>query len=309
MDFIRNYRNRFGVWPICETLTAHGIAIAPSTFYAHQSRGFGPTGAELDEAYAAHRIYRLWEENRKVYGRRKLWKAAIRDGMLIGRDQVERLMKITGIRGVSRGMHRKKTTVANPAHRRHPDRIGCRWRYPSHPDQWWIADFTYAWTREGFCYVAFIVDAYSRQVLGWVVTTVMDTRMVLMALEHALFSRKRTRMDFTATGIVHHSDAGVQYTSLAFTDALADAGLQGSIGSVGDALDNAMMESTIGLYKTELIDVDPARTWRDAREVETETASWVYRYNHQRLHSSIGDVPPIEYEQDYEEFNTTRKAQ
>ena len=309
VDFIRTYRNRFGVESICETLTAHGIAIAPSTFYAHQSRGFGPTGAELDEAYAAHHIYRLWEENRKVYGRRKLWKAAIRDGMLIGRDQVERLMKITGIRGVSRGMHRKKTTVANPAHRRHPDRINRRWTYPSHPDQWWIADFTYAWTREGFCYVAFIVDAYSRQVLGWVVTTVMDTRMVLMALEHALFSRKRTRMDFTATGIVHHSDAGAQYTSLAFTDALADAGLQGSIGSVGDALDNAMMESTIGLYKTELIDVDPARTWRDAREVETETASWVYWYNHQRLHSSIGDVPPIEYEQDYEEFNTTRKAQ
>lgn len=309
VDSIRTYRHRFGVEPICDTLTAHGIAIAPSTFYTHQSRGFGPSSTELDEAYAAHRIYRLWEENRKVYGRRKLWKAAIRDGMLIGRDQVERLMKITGIRGVSRGMHRKKTTVANPVHRRHPDRIGRRWRYPSHPDQWWIADFTYAWTREGFCYVAFIVDAYSRQVLGWVVTTVMDTRMVLMALEHALFSRKRTRMDFTATGIVHHSDAGAQYTSLAFTNALAEAGLQGSIGSVGDALDNAMMESTIGLYKTELIDVDPARTWRDAREVETETASWVYWYNHQRLHSSIGDVPPIEYEQDYEEFNTTRKAQ
>ena len=109
--------------------------------------------------------------------------------------------------------------------------------------------------------------------------------------------------------MLHRLVEPAQYTSLAFTDALAEAGLQGSIGSAGDALDNAMMESTIGLYKTELIDVDPARTWRDAREVETETASWVYRYNHQRLHSSIGDVPPIEYEQDYEEFNTTRKAQ
>ncbi|MDY3126913.1 MAG: DDE-type integrase/transposase/recombinase [Corynebacterium sp.] len=210
MDFIRTYRHRFGVEPICETLTAHGIAIAPSTFYAHQARGFGPSDAELDQAYAAHRIYRLWEANRKVYGRRKLWKAAVRDGMSIGRDQVERLMKITGIRGVSRGMHRKKTTVANPAHRRHPDRINRRWTYPSHPDQWWIADFTYVWTRQGFCYVAFIVDAYSRMILGWVVTTVMDTRMVLMALEHALFSRRRTRMDFTSTGIVHHSDAGAQ---------------------------------------------------------------------------------------------------
>ena len=294
MEFIRTYRHRFGVESICETLTAHGIAIAPSTFYDHQARGFGPSDAELDEAYAAHRIYRLWEANRKVYGRRKLWKSAIRDGMTVGRDQVERLMKIT---------------VATPAHRRHPDLINRRWAYPSHPDQWWIADFTYVWTREGFCYVAFIVDAYSRMILGWVVTTVMDTRMVLMALEHALFSRRRTRMDFTATGIVHHSDAGAQYTSMAFTDALVEAGLQGSIGSAGDALDNAMMESTIGLYKTELIGFDPRRTWRDAQEVETETASWVYWYNHQRLHSSIGDVPPIEYEQDYEEFNTTRRAQ
>lgn len=304
VEFIRTYRKRFGVEPICETLTAHGIAIAPSTFYAHQARGFGPSEAELDEAYDAHRIFRLWEGDRKVYGRRKLWKTAIRDGMTIGRDQVERLMKITGIHGVSRGMHCKKTTVAHPAHRRHPDLINRRWSHPTRPDQWWIADFTYVWTSKGFCYVAFIVDAYSRMILGWVVT-----RMVLMALEHALFSRKRTRMGFTATGIVHHSDAGAQYTSLAFTDALTDAGLQGSIGSVGDALDNAMMESTIGLYKTELIGFDPRRTWRDAQEVETETASWVYWYNHQHLHSSIGDVPPIEYEQDYEEFNITRKAQ
>ncbi|MFH0412769.1 DDE-type integrase/transposase/recombinase [Corynebacterium sp. L4756] len=205
MEFIRTYRKRFGVEPICETLTAHGIAIAPSTFYAHQARGFGPSEAELDEAYHAHRIFRLWEGNRKVYGRRKLWKTAIRDGMTIGRDQVERLMKITGIHGVSRGMHCKKTTVAHPAHRRHPDLINRRWSHPTRPDQWWIADFTYVWTSKGFCYVAFIVDAYSRMILGWVVT-----RMVLMALEHALFSRKRTRMGFTATGIVHHSDAGAQ---------------------------------------------------------------------------------------------------
>jgi putative transposase len=210
VDFIRTYRHRFGVEPICETLTAHGIAIAPSTFYAYQTRGFGPTDAELDEAYAAHRIYRLSEGNRKVYGRRKLWKAAIRDRMIIGRDQVERLMKVTGIRGVSRGVHRKKTTMANPTHRRHPDLINRRWTHPSRPDQWWIADFTYVWTSQGFCYVAFIVDAYSRMILGCVVTTVMDTRMVLMAFEHALFSRRRTRLDFTSDGIVHHSDAGAQ---------------------------------------------------------------------------------------------------
>ncbi len=146
-------------------------------------------------------------------------------------------------------------------------------------------------------------------IIGWMVTTVMDIRMVLMALEHALFARRRTKMNFTSSGIVHHSHAGAQYTSLAFTDALVEAGLQGSIGSVGDALDNAMMESTIGLYKTELIDFDPSRTWRDAKEVETETASWIYWYNNQRLHSSINDVPPIEYEQDYEELNTIQQAQ
>lgn len=309
MEFIHLYRKRFGVESICDTLTAHGIAIAPSTFYAHQARGFGPSETELSEAYDTHRVYTLWENNRCVYGRRKLWKAALRDGMTIGRDQVERLMKICNIRGVSRGMHRKKTTVANPAHPRHPDRVQRRWTYPTRPDQWWIADFTYVWTSKGFCYVAFIVDAYSRMILGWVVTTVMDTRMVLMALEHALFSRRRTKMDFTSTGVVHHSDAGAQYTSMAFTDALVEAGLQGSIGSVGDALDNAMMESTNGLYKTELIDFDPQRHWRDAQEVETETASWVYWYNQQRLHSSIGDIPPIECEQDYEEFHIIRKAQ
>ena len=310
MDFIRTHRHRFGVESICAVLTEHGIRIAPSTFYAHQARGFGPTDAELHEAYAAHRLYCLWQDNRRVYGRRKLWKAALRDGVDIGRDQVQRLMKLLDIRGVSRGMHRKKTTVSDPARPRHPDLIRRRWDYPSRPDQWWIADFTYVWTaRDGFCYTAFIVDAYSRMILGWVTTTAMDTQMVLMALQHALFSRKRTKMEFTSDGLVHHSDAGTQYTSLAFTETLTEAGIDGSIGTVGDALDNAMMESTIGLYKTELIDFDPARSWQNATEVEKETASYVYWYNHQRLHSSIADVPPIEYEHAFERQQESVKAQ
>ncbi|AHI18690.1 MAG: IS3 family transposase [Corynebacterium casei] len=310
MDFIRTYRQRFGVESICAVLTEHGITIAPSTFYAHQSRGFGPTDAELDDAYTADRLHDLWRDNRCVYGRHKLWKAAHRNGLDVGRDQVQRLMKVTGIRGVSRGMHKRRTTISDPSRIRHPDLVKRRWDHPSRPDQWWIADFTYVWTaRDGFCYTAFIVDAYSRMILGWVTTTVMDTRMVLMALEHALFSRKRTKMEFTSTGLVHHSDAGVQYTSLAFTETLTESGIDGSIGTVGDALDNAMMESTIGLYKTELIDFDPSRTWQDASEVERETASYVYWYNYQRLHSSIADVPPVEYEQAYESQHQSVKAQ
>ncbi|MGP5603501.1 DDE-type integrase/transposase/recombinase, partial [Corynebacterium casei] len=211
MDFIRTYRQRFGVESICAVLTEHGITIAPSTFYAHQSRGFGPTDAELDDAYTADRLHDLWRDNRCVYGRHKLWKAAHRNGLDVGRDQVQRLMKVTGIRGVSRGMHKRRTTISDPSRIRHPDLVKRRWDHPSRPDQWWIADFTYVWTaQDGFCYTAFIVDAYSRMILGWVTTTVMDTRMVLMALEHALFSRKRTKMEFTSTGLVHHSDAGVQ---------------------------------------------------------------------------------------------------
>ena len=154
------------------------------------------------------------------------------------------------------------------------------------------------WTPAGFCYVSFVTDVYSRRILGWRVTTSKTTPLVLSALEQALFTRRRTSMEFTAHGLLHHSDAGSQYTSLAFTEALKDAGITGSIGTVGDALDNALMESTIGLFKTEVIDFEQS-TWSNWRYVEQATASWVHWYNHQRLHSSIGDIPPIEYEQRY----------
>lgn len=279
-------------------LSEHDIPIAPSTYYAYRDRGFGPTEAELADAYAADQVYQLWKENRRLYGRRKLWKTARRKGLLLGRDQVERLMKIAGITGVKRGKRSTVTTRRDAKAPRHPDHVKRRWSWPTRPDQWWVADFTYVWTPHGFCYVSFLTDVFSRRILGWRVTTHKETPLVTSALEQALFTRRRTSFDFTGDGLVHHSDAGSQYTSLAFSEALREAGIAGSIGTVGDALDNALMESTIGLFKTEVIEHEQP-VWRHWRDVEIATASWVHWYNHDRLHSSIGDVPPVEYEQQH----------
>lgn len=295
MDYIRCYRDHFGVESICSVLRAHGYEIAPSTFYAYQVRGFGPTSAELDDAYMANDIFDLWVANRRVYGRRKLYRTALREGVRIGRDRVERLMKILGIEGARRGKHSIITTVKDEKAARFPDHITRRWDLPDHPDQWWVADFTYVWTLEGFCYVSFITDVYSRRILGWRVMNTKTTTLVACALEQALFIRRRHDSAFTARGLVHHSDAGSQYTSLAFTKDLLDADITGSIGTVGDAYDNALMESTIGLYKSELIDFKRP-SWDDWRQVERDTAEWVAWYNHERLHSGCGDIPPIEYE-------------
>lgn len=286
-------------------LNQHGYQIAPSTYYAYAARGFGPTSAEMEDAYAANALYDLWHENRRLYGRRKLWKTVRRKDIDIGgRDQIERLMRLAGITGVRRGRRRTITTRADPKAPRHPDHIRRRWNEPVRPDQWWVADFTYVWTPAGFCYVSFVTDVYSRTILGWRVTTSKTTELVLSAMQQALFTRRRTSFEFTSHGLIHHSDAGSQYTSLAFSEELREAGITGSIGTVGDALDNALMESTIGLFKTEVIDHEQP-TWHSWREVEKATASWVHWYNHERLHSSIGDIPPLEHEQAY--YDSTRR--
>jgi transposase InsO family protein len=277
-------------------LTEHGIPIAPSTYYAHAAGRV--SGADWDDAHAANQLLDLWRANRCVYGVEKLHAAARRAGLDIGRDQTARLMAIVGIAGVTRGKHRTITTRRDPGAARHPDRCNRAWGTPSRPDEWWCADFTYVWTLAGFVYVSFVTDVFSRRILGWRVSTSKATPLVLSALEQALFSRRRTDVRFTSTGLVFHSDAGSQYTSLAFTEALIDAGIAGSIGSVGDALDNALMESTIGLYKTELIGQNP-RSWHGLRAVEQATAEWVQWYNTTRLHGSIGLVPPIEFEAMY----------
>jgi putative transposase len=303
VDYIRQHQDRFGVEPICTVLSQHNVPIAPSTYYSHAARGFGPTEAELADAYAAHALRELWLKNRRLYGRRKLWKTARRAGQAWGRDQVERLMGIAGLSGIRRGRRSTVTTRRNDRAPRHLDHVKRRWSWPRRPDQWWVADFSYVATSAGFCYVSFITDVFSRRILGWRVSTSKETPLVLSALDQALFTRRRTSFEFTAAGLVHHSDAGSQYTSLAFTEALLEAGITGSIGTVGDALDNALMESTIGLFKTEVIDHEQP-IWRHWRQVENATASWVHWYNHDRLHSSIGDIPPAEYEQQH--YDSTR---
>ena len=296
VDYIDEYRHRFGVDPICTVLREHGIKIAPSTYYAAKKRGTISTAA-LDEAYAANAVHRLYVANRRLYGMRKMWHAMKRAGHDLGRDQVGRLMAICGAVGVVRGRRRTVTTERDDRAPRHPDLIERQWGAPTRPDQWWVADFTYCWTLAGFAYTSFVVDVFSRRILGWRVMTTKATPLVSGVLEQALFTRRRSDFAFTATGLVHHSDAGSQYTSLAFTEALIESGLAGSIGSVGDALDNALMESTNGLYKTELI--ERQKSWTGRAEIERETASWVHWFNTSRLHSAIGYLSPVDYENEY----------
>ena len=298
VEYIDDHRDEFGVDPICRVLSEQaGVQIAPSTYYAAKQQG-PMSAAALVEAYDANTLFDVWVANRRLYGVRKLWHAARRAGHDWGRDRVARLMGLTGIDGTVRGRRRTTTTERDKgAPPRHPDLIKRAWSTPRRPDQWWVADFTYAWTLQGFCYTAFCVDVFSRRILGWRVMTSKTTPLVTSTLEQALFVRRYSEFRFTATGLVHHSDAGSQYTSIAFTDALREAGITGSIGSVGDALDNALMESTVGLYKSELIDQHP--TFAGRAELERETASWVHWYNTTRLHSSIEYLPPVEYEQRY----------
>jgi len=303
--YIDGHRARFGVEPICRVLSEHDMQIAPSTYYA--ALRMRVSVSDLADAYLVNALVDVFRANRCVYGVRKLWHEMRRDGHDMGRDQVGRLMRIAGIEGAIRGKHHTATTRTDAAAPRHPDLVDRAWGTPTRPDQWWVADFTYVWTLAGFCYVALLTDVYSRRILGWRVSTSKTTPLVMSTLEQALFTRRRADSRFTATGLVHHSDAGSQYTSIAFTDSLLEAGIAGSIGSVGDALDNALMESTIGLYKTELIDRHE-RSWTGRAEVERETASWVHWYNSTRLHSSIGYLPPAEYEQHYRESTTTASS-
>jgi putative transposase len=276
-------------------LSEHGVAIVPSTFYKWLACPITP--AQLGEAYLVNRIVDLYRRNKCVYGVRKMWRAARRAGLRLGRDQVGRLMRIAGIQGVRRGVHHTRTTARDERAPRHPDLVKRGWKTPNRPDAVWVADFTYVWTGCGFVYTSFITDVYSRRILGWKTSSSKTADLVTAALQQALATRRRASSEFTANGLIHHSDAGSQYTALAFTEELAEAGIAGSIGTVGDALDNALMESTIGLYKTELIlPYSSTRNWSGVREVERETAEWVRWYNNERIHSSIDYMTPVEWE-------------
>jgi putative transposase len=295
--FISEHKHRFGVEPICRVLTQHGWPIAPSTYYDAVSRA--PSArARRDELLKAA-IARVHADNYSVYGARKVWLQLNREGTEVARCTVARLMRDLGLRGARRGK-RMRTTIADPAAARPADLVRRQFS-PAAPDRLWVADYTYvpAWT--GMVYVAFVIDAYSRRIVGWRAASSMKTALVLDALEQALWTRKRGG-DRDLAGLIHHTDAGSQYTSIAFTDRLAAAGIGASVGTVGDAYDNALAESVNGLFKTELI--KPRGPWRTAEQVEIATLEYVDWYNHRRLYEACGDIPPAELEAAYYSQNT-----
>lgn len=273
-----------GVEPICRVLQ-----VAPSTYYAAKSRP--PSARACRDAELIGQLNTLWENNYRVYGARKLWKAARRAGLDVGRDQVARLMRAAGIEGVRR-TKRVRTTRPDPVAARHPDLVGRHFQADA-PNQLWVTDLTYVPTWAGVAYVCFILDAFSRTIVGWRVAGHMRTTMVLDAIEMARWSRG-TRLD----GLRCHSDAGSQFTSVRYGERLAEIGAVPSIGSVGDSYDNALAETLNGYYKAELIR-GPARQhpWKTVEDVELATLGWVHWHNTARLHGYLDDRPPAEFEQ------------
>ncbi len=290
VDYIDEHRQEFGVEPICRVLTEAGAKIAPSTYHARKTRPISTRAAR--DAVLLPMLLTLWIANEKVYGAHKLWKAARHDGHSIGRDQVARLMRELGIEGVSRRRRKVFTTVSDPDAVRAPDLVN-RDFTADRTDALWVTDLTYVPTRSGMAYVCFIVDVFSRRIVGWTAAGNMKTQMVLDALEMARRSRGSKRL----IGLVTHSDAGSQFTSVRFTERLDEIGAKPSIGTVADSYDNALAETTNGLYKTECVYGPDANGWDDVDELELATLSWVHWFNEQRLHSHCGDIPPAEFEQ------------
>ena len=286
VDFVDECRDEFGVEFICRTLQ-----VAPSSYYAAKRRRVAPSARAARDAVMMQILLTLWVTNRKVYGAHKLWKAAQRAGHDVGRDQVARLMRQLGIEGVSRLRKKVFTTKADPDALRAPDLVNRLFR-ADRPDALWVTDLTYVPTRSGMAYVCFIVDAFSRRIVGWRVAANMKTEMVLDALEMARASRGGRRL----VGLVTHSDAGSQFTSVRFTERLDEIGARPSIGTVADSYDNALAETTNGLYKTECVYGPDTHGWDDVEELELATLSWVHWFNEQRLHSHCSDVPPAEFE-------------
>lgn len=288
------YRDRFGVEPICRVLTEHGVKIAPSGYYAFKKR---PKSARaLRDADLLIEIERVfWDRKlgRGISGARKIWRLLAREGIVVARCTVERLMRQQGLRGVRRGKQ-FITTKPDPIAPRADDHVN-REFHADRPNELWVVDFTYVATWPGMAFTAFVTDVFSRRIVGWRTMHSMPTDLPLDALEMALWVRDRAGE--SVKGVIQHSDAGSQYTALRYTERLADVGAVASIGTVGDSYDNALAESVVGLYKTECVKIDgPFRT---ADELELATLSWVHWFNENRLHSSIGYLTPIEMENKY----------
>ena len=293
--FIDDHRGAYGVEPICRMLP-----IAPSTYRAHVARRADPTRlparAQRDIVLTAD-IQRVFDANFGVYGVRKVWRQLGREGKDVARCTVARLMRQMGLQGVVRGRE-VRTTASNPAVPCPLDRVNRQFHAPR-PNALWLSDFTYVATWQGFVYVAFIIDAYARRIVGWRVSRTAHAAFVLDALEQALADRRPVQGD----GLVHHSDRGVQYISIRYTERLAEAGIEPSVGSVGDSYDNALAESINGLYKNEVI--RRRGPWRSLEAVEFATLEWVEWFNNRRLLEPIGNMPPAEAEaRYYAEFET-----
>jgi transposase InsO family protein len=289
--FVDAHRAEYGVEPICAELP-----IAPSTYYEHKARqadpGRLPRRVQRD-AELCTSIQRVWGENFRVYGARKVWRQLRREGVSVARCTVERLMGRMGLHGVVRG-RRCRTTIPAEISERPLDRVQ-RHFTASRPNQLWVVGFTDVATWAGFVYVAFVIDVFARCIVGWRVSRTMHTDLVLDALEQALHARQASRR------LIHHSDRGCQYLSIRYSDHLAEVGIDASVGSVGDSYDNALAETVIGLLKTEVIHA--RGPWRALDAVEYETLEWVDWFNNRRLLESIGHVPPAEYERDYHRLN------
>jgi putative transposase len=278
--YIDRYKDRYGVEPICQLLP-----IAPSTYYQHTKR---PRSARaVRDAQLKVEIRRVHGEHFGVYGARKVWRQLHREGVAVARCTVERLMRELGLEGVRRGKARKTTTPDQGATR--PADLVERDFSAARPNQLWVADLTYVATWSGFVYVAFVIDAFSRFLVGWQAARSLRTDLALDALEMAIW-RRQAQLE----GLVHHSDRGSQYLSIRYTERLAEAGVVTSVGSRGDSYDNALAETIIGLYKTELI--RRRGPWKGPDEVEYATLEWVDWFNHRRLMEPIGYIPPAEFE-------------
>jgi putative transposase len=276
-------RDRFGVEPICRV-----VGVPASTYYAAKRRP--PSARRRRDTQLKLEIQRVFNDNFQVYGARKIWRQLRREGIRVARCTVERLMGELGIAGVVRGKT-TRTTIADEQAPRPVDLVE-RDFAASRPNQLWVADLTYVRTWSGFVYAAFIIDAFSRMIVGWQLAGHLRTDLALDALEMAIW-RRDTALD----GLVHHSDRGSQYLAIRYTQRLADAGAVTSVGSRGDSFDNALAETTIGLYKTELI--RRRGPWRGLDDVELATLEWVDWYNHRRLHGACDNIPPAEYEAAY----------
>jgi putative transposase len=298
--FIDEHRHRFGVEPICRVLTEHGCKIAPNTYWVARKRA--PSARAVRDAELVVEIRRVYDENLFVYGADKIWTQLNREEITVGRGRVERLMRHEGISGARRGKAFTVTTTSDDRLERPADLVSREFKAPA-PDRLWVADLTYVKTHTGWVYVAFIIDVYSRFIVGWQASRSLRSDLAIDALEMAVFNRRRAGADLTK--LVHHSDRGVQYLSIRYSERLADNEIVASVGSKGDSYDNAMAESFNGLYKWELI--YRQGPWRGLDDVEFATLTYVDWFNHQRLHGEITDdasyTTPAEFEANYYRHN------